>query len=708
MNVAPSHIGDNDMKQDRSLTLSVQQRVVNDRLMAAAYRGLSPLVHDLRSVDEALEKLLKVGDTDAEAAIRDLRRQVRSFEPSVTMIGQVKAGKTSLVNAMVGRPNLLPADINPWTSVITSLHVSPRIAESAQRAKFRFFSEEEWQNLLARGGRVGELARRAGAETELETVRAQLEAMREKSRQRLGRSFELLLGQEHDYGYVDPELVERYVCLGDDVEGSEPDHGQGRFADITRAAELYLSQRGLLWPICVRDTPGVNDTFLVREQITVNAIRSSRVCVVVLSAHQALSTVDMALIRMIANIRSRDVIIFVNRVDELSDPAREIPEIRDSIRSTLKAQNGPVDAKILFGSAFWASNALAGKLHTIGQASADALVNLAEHEVRRGLREASAEETIWTLSGLPALGQAIAERVIEGEGREMVEHLSRAARNVAGGIAATRSLAADRVTGAETRSVARDELAGEIDAIIAKSEAELDRELDGLADMLDARLEGSRKTFLQRATASLVKHLEEKGEGEIWTYDPTGLRVLLRSGYQVYTAKAGRVTAQVYEKTAAELESLFRGSFDLPATAFSLEPPPVPDAPPPVTLGQTIALDIKGSWWTRWWRRRRSYEAYAEEFSGMIDAEIAPMIEALRTDHAEVFRKAARGELQDFLVGQRSRLLSMAQQTEERLDELRARMARDAETRGRSLAEAQALLAKLGKTEERELENDDA
>ena len=295
-----SRIEDPSMKQDRMIA-PTQDAPPTDRLMSLAYRGLAPLVRELRTVDEALEQLLKVGDADAEPAIRDLRRQIRAFEPSVTMIGQVKAGKTSLVNAMVGRPGLLPADINPWTSVITSLHVSPRIRESAQHAKFRFFSEEEWSNLLNRGGRVGELARRAGADKELETVRAQLEEMREKSRQRLGKSFELLLGQEHDYGYVDPELVERYVCLGDDVDPTmEPDNGQGRFADITKSAELYLSQRGLVWPMCVRDTPGVNDTFLVREQITVNAIRSSRVCVVVLSAHQALSTVDMALIRMIA------------------------------------------------------------------------------------------------------------------------------------------------------------------------------------------------------------------------------------------------------------------------------------------------------------------------------------------------------------------------------------------------------------------------
>jgi hypothetical protein len=191
--------------------------------------------------------------------------------------------------------------------------------------------------------------------------------------------------------------------------------------------------------MCVRDTPGVNDTFLVREQITVNAIRSSRVCVVVLSAHQALSTVDMALIRMIANIRARDVIIFVNRIDELGDPVREIPQIRDSIRETLQAQNGPADATILFGSAHWATNALSGDWDELGEASANALVAMAEHEARGGLEESNAVDAIWRLSGLPALGRAISERIIEGEGREMVEQAARAARNIANGLVASRA-----------------------------------------------------------------------------------------------------------------------------------------------------------------------------------------------------------------------------------------------------------------------------
>jgi hypothetical protein len=151
----------------------------------------------------------------------------------------------------------------------------------------------------------------------------------------------------------------------------------------------------------------------------------------------------------------------------------------------------------------------------------------------------------------------------------------------------------------------------------------------------------------------------------------------------VFSAKATRATGAIYERTATALEkasSWAPSSF--PGGAFRLEPPPVPDPPPPVTLGQTIALDIKGNWWTRWWRRRRSYAAFAEEFSGMIDAEIAPMIEALKQDHADVFRDMALKELRRFVAGQRTTLMAMAGQAEERLDELRARMAQDTESQG--------------------------
>jgi hypothetical protein len=59
-------------------------------------------------------------------------------------------------------------------------------------------------------------------------------------------------------------------------------------------------------------------------------------------------------------------------------------------------------------------------------------------------------------------------------------------------------------------------------------------------------------------------------------------------------------------------------------------------------------------------------------------------------------------ELRRFVAGQRTTLMAMAGQAEERLDELRARMAQDTELKATALTEAQALLSGLGASEKEE------
>ncbi len=665
-------------------------------LIRSAFSGLQSFAERLQKLDTAVDAIADAGGDTARAATRKLKRQIRSFEPSVTMIGQVKAGKTTLVNALAGWPGLLPADINPWTSVVTSLHLDPATRKGSGKAKFRFFDEEEWARLLNRGGRVGELAARAGAHKELEKVRRQLEEMREKSRQRLGRKFEMLMGQEHEYGYLDEELVQRYVCLGDDTG----DHGganqqQGRFADITKSADLYLGQPDLPHRLCIRDTPGVNDTFMIREQITVNAIRESRLCVVVLSAHQTLSTVDMALIRLISNIRSREVIIFVNRIDELNDPVRETEEIRKSIVATLEALNGPTDAEIIFGSAFWAVHALSQAYKDLGKASSKTLVDWAEHKLTSGVVPGSVHETIWTISGIPALCAAISSRIDSGEGAEFEERIVRSARNIATSIEASRQVTAKRIDGDAVKPVAPADIGRELDAIAARNLGLLDAEMDKLIAGLDSRLSGARRSFLGRATASLIRHLEDYGDHEIWQYDPAGLRLLLSSAYRVFAAKAVNTSEKIFATTADEVRTLYVRAFQISEDTVEIEAPVVQNPPPPVILGSTIALDVKGNWWTSWWRRRRSYEKFAEEYSALIDAEIEPFLVSLRTDHAETYSQAARQILAEFIDAQRSHLLDLANQTEIGVDKLRQRAEAAATDRRNTLNDTVVFLSEL-------------
>ncbi len=638
----------------------------NGFLLGRGFEGLQPFLKKSRDLRQALVRLGKIGDKSTNRAARRLHHQLKHAEPSITMIGQVKAGKTSLVNAMVGFPDLLPADVNPWTSVVTSLHLNPHVTPEDNRASFRFFDMEEWGRLLDRGGRIGELASRAGAEDELEKVRAQVIEMREKSRERLGDKFELLLGQQHDYGYFDNELIERYVCLGDDFEDDfETSQAQGRFADITKSAEVFMHRPELPMPLCIRDTPGVNDTFMIREQITIRAIRESRICVVVLAAHQALSSVDMALIRLIANVKSREVIIAVNRCDELSDPINQIPEIRDSIRKTLEEHDGPKEAQIIFSSAYCATAALNGMLDAVDEDTMTALTNWAIEEGRVTDPGAlSPEELLWDLSGVPAIYAALAERIAEGTGQDLLDRVAKSAMNLANGLNATHQVVSRRESDAALPPLEKGQLENELTRIEREADAAMIEVFDKVIEDFHKRLERSHRGFLERATGSLLQHLEDHGEDEVWQYDPSGLRILMRTAYQVFGRNAQSKTKSILVNTAETYAGVYHRLFDVSDEEFGIEAPAPEAIPSPVLLGQTIALDLKGTWWTRWWQKRRGYRSFATDFADMIKAETDPIVDGLRGAHAETVRDAALKTLHDFMAEQRGILVRLAEEAD--------------------------------------------
>ena len=615
--------------------------------------GMEPLAEfaaQSKHLDATLAALTKVAGAAAAQALTRLQQDLAAFEPAITILGQVKSGKTTLVNALAGWADLLPSDVNPWTSVVTALHLRPGPDRREVGAKFQLMKADEWDRLLSKGGRLGELAQRADSDGEMEKIRQQIEAMREKSRKRLGKKFELLLGQEHDYGYFDRNLLERYICLGDDFldeADGEEDAKQGWFADITRSADLYLHCQSIPYQMCIRDTPGVNDTFLMREQVTIAAVRDARVCVVVLSAHQALTSTDMGLIRLISNLKSRDVIIFVNRVDELQNPATEVAEIEKSIRETLARHQGPVDAKIIFGSAYWANKVLSEGIDEFSPASAAALVNWAEVAIPDRDLALSPTEMVWQLSGLPRLNRAVAEHLVSSLGRAHLRKIATAALTIAGSLQAANTVRVSGIGGGKTLDLPA--VLQELDALRQAHLATLNDDLSGTTLAYQSRTERAHVSFLERATHSLVRHLEEYGEQDLWEYDPNGLRVLLKSAYSVYVTHATSVARNHYKAAVEDIAELLYTSFGDAVEGIELSLPEPPDAPAPVALAQTIILDFKDGWWRSWWRRTRGYRAFSDRFYQLIAGETEDFIAQFKTVPPRDFTADLVAVLQDQL-----------------------------------------------------------
>jgi len=621
--------------------------------LQAGMEDLAEFAQRAQRLGNALDKLAKVSDKGAARSVKRLKAQLDEFEPSITILGQVKSGKTSLINAMAGWADLLPADVNPWTSVVTSLHLTPGRTRKETGARFRFMTEEEWSRLTTKGGRMGELAGRAGAESELQKLHTQIETIREKSKARLGRNFELLMGQKHEYGYFDKNLLERYICLGDDFDldpesATEPDQDstqeQGRFADITRSADLYLNCQTVPFRMCLRDTPGVNDTFLLREQITIKAVRDSRICVVVLSAGQALTSVDMGLIRLISNLNSRDVIIYVNRIDELPDPANQIAEIEDSIRETLKEHHGPHDTEIVFGSAYWANKALSGELDEMEQSHSSTLLGWAEANLRPEGAGQSPSDMVWELSGIPALMRAISQRTVQNLGNPCLSEIASSAVTIATSQEAAHSVRI-RATETDAQPISPSELWEAFDHLEKQSLATLENGLGSHIDDYMERADRAHATFIDRATHSLIKHLENKGEDVVWEYDPSGLRILLRSAHSLLGSRTRTLAKQEYEKAIRGIAELLVRGFGDAVEGIQIGIPEAPDTPPPVALGQTIALDFNDGWWVSWWRRKRGYSAFAKQFRQLIASETEQFMEQMKSEQTDDIRAAIMGKM---------------------------------------------------------------
>ncbi len=631
----------------------------NIHLLSIGSEVLEPLTSALENTQKAVEMLETVSDPYLVKRAQSLGRKLQEFEPSVTLVGQVKAGKTALTNVLAGVIDLLPSDVNPWTSVVTTLHLNSKTADKKTKARFTFFDREEWDSLMVKGGRMGELAERAGASEEMEKIQIQIAKMYQQTKVRLGDSFAHLLGQTQKYGYYDKELITRYVCMGEPEE-YENDIGnkQGRFADITRTAELFIDQPERPGSLALRDTPGVNDTFMVREQITLKSLRGSEICLVVLSAHQALNTTDMALVRMISNFEKRQVILFVNRIDELAQPSVQIPEIRDSIRATLKELKSQKDCEIIFGSAKWAEAALTGELDTLNDDSQAALLDWATQPT--GLPVHDAISQTWALSGVPHLLIAINERIMEGSGKRLLDSISVQLNNLTSELKAEAVISQVTDFGENTSRLQGAEVRNALEHVIAENERKLKEATDKILSDLKPRLIKAQDSFVRRATDALITHLERYGEQEAWQYDSTGLRLLLRSAYAQFGTATKRQITAVFSDAASDIEDVYTKALGAQIGEFKIEPPVTPVVPAPVVLGKTIALDLNGSWWRRWRQKRKGFGAFANDYAELILAEVGSIIEELeQTQVAGVFDEIERS-LAVFLQEQRDALMRLS------------------------------------------------
>ncbi len=611
----------------------------------------APLEEVRRRLLKLTSELGKHLDEPAAPLLEASAKQLRQACCRIGIVGQVKAGKSTFINALVQRPDLLPADINPCTAVVTLLNFRSDRAPAEHAAVFRMFSADEWGDLADGGGALRELTQRLVPSFHQELLKAQLEFMRKRAERRLGPAFQRLLGECHRFKDITPELLADYVSAGDDYDDTGQSSTRPQFSDITRTAELHLEDGPFAFPTTLVDTPGINDPFLVRDEITRRCLENPDMFVFVMSALQPPSPADISMLRLINGLNKDRIIVFINRLDQVNDPAAEGAAIKASVEQRLRREFPALNIPVIIGSARLGNlahqlrqgeaNASPGVLEAFGVRAADpgSLTEAERSSLAAVLHQSSGmAEVASTISRLMCAGtSAILFRQIAACMHELARAAEISAKAELGSI--ERLIAARRME------------AGELSARIAEERQSLDQ-LEARAGAIDVtfrEIEAHLVDIIRAGTVTLrddLQHIvrrfsESQAEAltgalaagarpaRTWICDVMPLRERLEAAYlAAFRRMAGdvtRVEGFLYpqlEVIAAKLLPEGTGTFTAPPV-LPLEP--IPSEP----LSVKVALDLGQPWWKLFLAARPTPEEKAQHVRQLIKGEFFPVTEAL-------------------------------------------------------------------------------
>lgn len=391
-------------------------------------------------------QMVQTASDESRPFIARILADLKSLKPGVAFVGQIKAGKSRLINGFTGQANFLPSDVNPWTTVVTDMHFGHPSGRT-NGGIFHFFDNAQWQALLSEGDEIRDLLPDGEDSYKRQIIEEQIEAMKSRAKARLGARYEDLLGTSHDLEDLTQEDLARYVSAGTDPEDepTQRDAEAPYYSDLTRKAEVFFKQGYFAFPLTVTDTPGINDPLLIREEISHQYLRNSDFFVVVLSAHQALSQADLKLLRLMQALELGQMVVFVNRVDELNRGVEDAASVHADVHAGLERALNSSRMTVIMGSAQWAHYALTGDLTGIDHDQILAWLKAHPQKMQRFLegveqlkqskQEGAAESALrlaaMIASGLPDLRSHVMREMSIGPRSERIHIAAQHLRNFA-------------------------------------------------------------------------------------------------------------------------------------------------------------------------------------------------------------------------------------------------------------------------------------
>ncbi len=594
-------------------------------------------------------------DSLAQPLLTESRKVLERRTCRIAVIGQIKAGKSTFINALAGRPGLLPADINPWTAVVTLLQFRNSPTQPVPAARFQLFSASEWNNLAEGAGRLRELTEQLIPDFRPDLLKAQFQLMRARAERRLGPSFAKLLGETHSFEHITRDLLTDYVSAGDDFPKGDGPAPRSCYSDITRTAELFFSEGPFAFPITLIDTPGTNDPFLVRDEITRRSLENPDIFIFVISALQPLTSTDISMLRLINGLHKDRILVFVNRVDQLADPVLDGERIKVRVEQRLRQEFPALDIPVVLGSAAWANASLQAQSLNVAAAQRALTPALLAANGLPALRDprssgpdlhdrAYVAHALYVASGLPRVGAALNRMIAMSASAALLSHIGSCLLELAKGKEIALRMELNSLSGllqsrqAETAAfqdkVAQErQVLAELDKRAAHLHGVLD-EIEGhLGEIVTKNIGPMRrelhtivKGFAQDKAEGMEKALRKHDGRDRWVCNVMPLREELEACYLRCCRQLGSELSGIEN----EIQPVLRQAVEMlmPGSGADLDNRPrgvTIHRPSVQPLRQTVVLDLSVAWWKVWFAARPDPVDRAEHLRKMIDSDFAPI-----------------------------------------------------------------------------------
>ncbi len=209
---------------------------------------------------------------------------------TIGVIGQMKAGKSTFLNAFVFEDDVLPAATTPMTAALTVITYGENKQLSAE-----FYTENEWQEQLLT------------AQTPIQDGMSESQISKIKAAKELVEKSDVIKDEM-------PSLLGK--TIEDDFEKLiEYVGANGKYVSITKSVKIFYPKE-YLKGVRIVDTPGFNDPIVSREERTKEFLKEADVVLLMLYAGRPFDATDREILfKDVAHCGMGKVLIGINKYD---------------------------------------------------------------------------------------------------------------------------------------------------------------------------------------------------------------------------------------------------------------------------------------------------------------------------------------------------------------------------------------------------------